>query len=40
MVRKGKLKTVERKKQKKQYPAHKFAIVQIKKDQNIADFNQ
>lgn len=40
MVRKGKLKTVGRKRQKKQYPAHKFAIVQIKKDQNIADFNQ
>lgn len=40
MIRKGKLKQVGKKRQYKEHPSHKFAIVEIKKDQKISAFNQ
>lgn len=40
LTRKGKTKQVGKKRQLKKYPARKFAIVEIKKDQKIAEFNQ
>lgn len=40
VLRKGKVKQVGKKRQKKTYPSRKFAIVKIKKDQKINAFNQ
>lgn len=39
-IRKGKLKTVGKKRQEKQLSSRKFAVVKIKKEQTIDAFNQ